>query len=97
MEKFGINPNQLYRAKDPVLAAIGSVSVLAQWRHYGRGPAFIRREGKIFYSGADLIEWLEQGRVEATDGNRSIAGHGDVSGRPKGWTASASGSDGLSA
>lgn len=61
---YGFDPDKLYRASDPAMRQIATEGVLAQWRHYGRGPAFIRMAGKIFYAGRDLIEWIESNRIE---------------------------------
>ena len=77
MTKFGFDPDRLYRPRDTALAVIAAPGLLAQWRHYGRGPAFIRRGRKVFYSGADLIDWLEQGRVETTNDNERTHRHGN--------------------
>lgn len=44
-------------------------SVLAQWRHRGIGPRFIKVGRKVMYDMADLNEWLTaqtfQGTAEA--------------------------------
>ena len=78
MTKFGFDPDRLYRPRDTALAVIAAPGLLAQWRHYGRGPAFIRRGRKVFYSGADLIDWLEQGRVETANDNEPTHRHGNA-------------------
>ena len=51
-----------YRPRD--LSELASVSTLAQWRHYGRGPAYIRFGSRIFYAGHDLNSWLRRHRVD---------------------------------
>jgi predicted site-specific integrase-resolvase len=37
---------------------------LCEWRLKGRGPAFIRRVGRIFYSRSDIADWQSRSRVE---------------------------------
>ena len=40
-------------------------AVLADWRHQGRGPKFIRMGGRsIRYRPSDLLEWIEANTVE---------------------------------
>lgn len=58
--------NKLYPANDPALAVIGSYSTLAQWRHRGCGPAFIKLGSKVAYSGKALNEWLAAQTVRPT-------------------------------
>ena len=41
-----------------------SYTALAKWRHYGRGPAFLKLGTRVVYRGADLNEWLDNQRVE---------------------------------
>ena len=41
-----------------------SYTVLAKWRHYGRGPSYLKLGTRVLYKGADLNEWLERQRVE---------------------------------
>ena len=40
------------------------LQTLAQMRCEGRGPAFCRKNRRIRYLRADLMAWLESGRVE---------------------------------
>lgn len=61
---FGFDPDRLYRPSDPAMRALASPGVLSQWRHHGRGPAYRKIAGKVFYSGADLIAYIERQRVE---------------------------------
>ena len=35
-------------------------STLATKRSRGNGPAYIKRNGKVFYRRGDLLKWLEQ-------------------------------------
>jgi predicted site-specific integrase-resolvase len=37
---------------------------LQNWRSQGRGPAFVRLVGKIYYDPADIEEWLRGQRVD---------------------------------
>ena len=64
--RYGFDEEQLYRAADPAMRNIASEGVLSQWRHFNRGPAFIRANRKIFYAGNDIIDWLEANRVDPT-------------------------------
>ena len=48
-----------------VQEAIGlTYSALAKWRHFGRGPAYVKIGSRIAYRGEDLNAWLERQRVE---------------------------------
>jgi hypothetical protein len=40
----------------------GSVETLRYWRKRGRGPAYYRIEGKIYYDPSDIDLWLSQCR-----------------------------------
>lgn len=63
-ENFGFDPDRLYRPNDEAMRAIATVGQLAQWRHYKRGLPFITIAGNVYYSGADIIQHLKEGRVE---------------------------------
>jgi len=56
--------NQNYVLGDPVLELIGDRAKLAQWRHYGVGPAFYKLGRKIIYRGEDLNAWAEANKVQ---------------------------------
>ncbi len=58
------NASRLYRASDPELEIIASPGVLAQWRHRGVGPVYIKLSNRILYEGAALNAWIEAHRVE---------------------------------
>ena len=58
------DPEKLYRPQDAAMRQIASEGVLSQWRHHGRGPAFIKIGSRVAYRGADLNAWLEARRVE---------------------------------
>ena len=53
-----------YRTRDPELAIIATRGTLAQWRHRGEGPPFIRFGNRVLYLGADLNDWLDRHRIE---------------------------------
>ncbi len=38
---------------------------LMEWRVKKRGPAYIRRVGRIYYDRTDISEWLSRNRAEA--------------------------------
>ncbi len=63
---FGFDESRLYRPADPEMRTIASPGVLSQWRHFARGPSYIRVNSKIFYAGSDVIRWLQEHRVEPT-------------------------------
>ena len=58
------DPDRLYRTSDPELAIVASSGVLAQWRHKGAGPEYIKLTNRILYQGAMLNSWLDAHRVE---------------------------------
>jgi predicted DNA-binding transcriptional regulator AlpA len=37
---------------------------LANWRCLGRGPLYVKRGRSIRYLLSDLVDWMEQGRVD---------------------------------
>ena len=41
-----------------------TTGTLAWWRHVGRGPGYVKREGRIFYRQSVLDAFLEKGVVE---------------------------------
>ncbi|GAB2624362.1 hypothetical protein GCM10009696_32610 [Kocuria himachalensis] len=52
------------RSKD-VAAWLGlSEQALAQMRHRGTGPVYIKRGHLVFYMPSDLEQWLQEGRRE---------------------------------
>jgi hypothetical protein len=42
------------------------VGTLAKWRHYGRGPAFVRIGSRIYYDQADLDKYIDAHRRTST-------------------------------
>ncbi len=40
--------------------ALVSEPKLRRWRSQGRGPDFIRIEGRVFYTDEAILEWLER-------------------------------------
>lgn len=42
-----------------------SEQALAQMRHRGTGPAYIKRGHLVFYMPSDVEQWLQEGRQEA--------------------------------
>ena len=53
-----------YRTTDKELQLIGTSGTLAQWRHRGEGPPFVRFGNRILYAGNDLNSWLDKHRVD---------------------------------
>ena len=58
--------DRLYRASDPELEIIASPGVLAQWRHRGVGPPYVKLSNRILYRGADLNQFLAERTVQPT-------------------------------
>lgn len=50
--------DRLYRTTDPELAIIGTKGTLAQWRHRGVGPRYVRFGNRVLYEGRALNEFL---------------------------------------
>jgi hypothetical protein len=63
-------PETRRRLMPPPAAAeyLGGVMVgtLAKWRHYGRGPDYIRVESRVYYDQADLDRYLDERRRTST-------------------------------
>ena len=55
-----IDPDGLYRTDHPTLRSLGTAGTLAQWRHRGTGPPFVRYGRLILYRGRDILQWLDQ-------------------------------------
>jgi len=51
--------DRYYRTHDTELALIGTAGTLAQWRHLGKGPRYLKFGHRILYLGAHLNEWLD--------------------------------------
>jgi hypothetical protein len=43
-----------------------SHATLAGWRHYGRGPGYLKIGSKIFYEQSVLDAWLDSHRRQST-------------------------------
>lgn len=61
---YGLDPDRFYRPRDDEMRKFASVDQLAQWRHQGIGLPWHKIGQKIYYSGADLIRYLNEVRVE---------------------------------
>lgn len=68
--KWMFDPDKLYLTDDPALLVLGRPLTLAHWRCEGRGPAYIKMNGRVAYRGSDLNEWLEARTVRPTDDSR---------------------------
>ena len=62
MHRF--DDSRYYRTTDSELGIIGTRGTMAQWRHRGEGPAYLRFGNRILYEGRALNAWLDQHRVE---------------------------------
>jgi hypothetical protein len=65
--------NKLYSPEDPELRIFGSKDKLAQWRYFGRGPAFYKIEKRIRYDGRDLNAYLQAQRVDPSVNSKNGA------------------------
>ena len=67
-----------YRKRKPPQEAADFIGVakttLESWRFYGKGPAYLKVGGKVFYLESDLIAFMEAGRVlpEETTSQKGI-------------------------
>ena len=62
MQRF--DPERYYRTTDPELKLIGTRGTLAQWRHRGQGPAYVRFGNRVLYEGRTLNAWINRHRIE---------------------------------
>lgn len=53
-----------YQPNDYEMRQIATADRLAQWRHYGKGPAYFKLGNKVIYRGEDLNTWVTARRVE---------------------------------
>ena len=60
MELRRFEADRYYRTTDPELAIFGAPSTLAQWRHGGQGPDFVRFGNRILYRGSSLNQFLDE-------------------------------------
>ena len=67
MEHRRFDSDRYYRPTDPEMAIFGAVSTLAQWRHAGAGPDFVRFGNRILYRGDALNEFLDAHTVTYTN------------------------------
>lgn len=58
MEAYNVFPDGRMKAKDAAIYTGFSEGTLANWRVDGKGPAFMKRGGRIFYLKPILDEWL---------------------------------------
>lgn len=58
------DPDRYYRTGDPALAIIATQGTLAQWRHRGYGPPYVRYGNRVLYQGAALNAWLDAQVIE---------------------------------
>ena len=77
MELRRFDSERYYRPTDPELAVFGAPSTLAQWRHAGAGPDFIRFGNRILYRGSALNAFLDSHTVSYS---RDGGGDGGTSG-----------------
>ena len=58
MNRF--DDDKYYRTADPALEVIATRGTLAQWRHRGEGPPYIRFGNRVLYRGLDLNRYLDR-------------------------------------
>ena len=73
MHRF--DPDRYYRTDAPELAVVATRGTLAQWRHRGDGPPYVRFGNRVLYHGAALNTWLDEHVIEprATGEHRPAA------------------------
>jgi hypothetical protein len=57
-DEYLIDQRGIAPPKEAALYAHSTGATLAVWRHQGRGPRFIKRGHRIFYSFAEIDRWL---------------------------------------
>ena len=57
MRRF--EPDRYYTTSDPALRVLGARGTLAQWRHRGEGPEYVRFGHRVLYLGSALNAWLD--------------------------------------
>ena len=57
-------PDKYYRTTDPELGIIATKGTLAQWRHRGEGPPYVRFGNRVLYLGESLNRWLDARVIE---------------------------------
>ena len=62
MQRF--EDEKYYRTDSPELGVIATRGTLAQWRHRGYGPRYVRFGNRVLYLGADLNSWLDERVIE---------------------------------
>ena len=62
MRRF--DPDRYYRTTDPELSVIATRGTLAQWRHRGEGPQYVRFGNRVLYQGSALNAFLDEHVVE---------------------------------
>lgn len=67
------DPERYYRTNDPALQIIATSAVMAQWRHRGEGPAYVKLGGRVLYLGSDLNAYLDSRRVETVHSRQTVA------------------------
>ena len=61
---YQFEDSRYYRTNDPALEVIGTRGTMAQWRHRGEGPRYVRFGNRVLYLGSDLNGWLDAHRVD---------------------------------
>ena len=63
MQRF--EPTRYYATRDPdLLGVFGAYQTLADWRHRGTGPPYVKLRNRVLYLGSDLNHYLDARRVE---------------------------------
>ena len=61
---YRFEPDRYYKTDDPALAVIATRGTLAQWRHRGDGPPYVRFGNRVLYLGEALNRWLDARVIE---------------------------------
>ena len=79
MHRF--DDTRYYRTTDSELTIIATRGTMAQWRHRGEGPPYIRFGNRVLYYGSDLNRFLDSNLVEPVKG-QAAACVGRIPGDP---------------
>ncbi|QTN34677.1 helix-turn-helix transcriptional regulator [Cognatishimia activa] len=61
---MNIEADRFYSPCAPELNTVAAKQTLAKWRSAGKGPAYIKSGSRVLYKGADVLEWLQERRVQ---------------------------------
>ena len=78
MRRF--DDDRYYVTIDPELALLGTRGTLAQKRHRGEGPPYVKHGSRILYLGRDLNQYLDDHLIRPTATERGAPKSTDADG-----------------